>query len=95
MSCEKYGHKYWCVKVKKTISGDGEIYLNADEVQFRPDGSVVFLGYGWNIHTGEKTRADLIVNLALSSGSWIAVYAASCLDGGAVAVQHWKGEVIR
>lgn len=33
------------------------------------------------------------VNLALAPKAWTAVYAASCICGGAVAVEHWKGEV--
>lgn len=31
--------------------------------------------------------------LAISSKNWKAVYAASVLDGAAVFVKHWKGEV--
>ena len=31
----------------------------------------------------------------LAAGKWTAYYAASCLDGSAVAVQHWAGEVER
>lgn len=92
MSCERYGNYYWCVKVKKTVSTDGEIYVHADEVEVK-DGSVIFLGYGWT--DGEKDRQRLQVNLALGPGSWTAIYAASCLDGSAVAVDHWAGEVVR
>ena len=83
MSAEQHGKHYWCVKVPRTISQDGEIYLVADEVEFR-DGGVVFYG------CDEEKRT---LNLALADGAWKSVYAASYLDGHAVAVTHWKGEV--
>jgi hypothetical protein len=35
------------------------------------------------------------INLAIAPGHWTAVFAASCMDGSAVAVHHWKGEVVR
>ena len=90
-----YGQFYWCVKTPKTISQSGEIYVFADEVKFNQDGSVLFLGYRWdtNARPRVKTEEELHVNLALAPKAWTAVYAASCICGGAVAVEHWKGEV--
>ena len=41
------------------------------------------------------TPATPLTVLALAAGKWTAYYAASCLDGSAVAVQHWAGEVER
>ena len=41
------------------------------------------------------TPATPLTVLALAAGKWTAFYAASCLDGSAVAVQHWAGEVER
>jgi hypothetical protein len=79
-----YGRLYWCVKSE--LSEDGEIYLFADEVRFTPTGGVLFVS--------TKDSAEH-VRLALSSGQWSAVYAASCWDGSAVAVEHWQGEVAR
>jgi hypothetical protein len=32
--------------------------------------------------------------LVVPAGSWSGVYAASVLDGSAVAVEHWEGEVV-
>ena len=81
-----YGRFYWCVKTE--LSQSGEIYVFADEVQFTPTGSVLFLGR--RDEPGEDRT-----NLALSVGQWSAIYAASCLDGHAVAVEHWKGEIQR
>jgi hypothetical protein len=97
MSEANYGKKRYCVKVPKTVSKGGEIYLYADEVRFQPDGSVIFLGYFWNTETRPRVKAneELGVNLALAPKSWTAVYAASCLDGSAVAVDIWDGEVVR
>jgi hypothetical protein len=83
MGTDHYGKYYWCVKVKKTISKDGEIYIMADNVVVNNDGSVSFIG------------KDVYPNLILPAGSWLAVYAASLLDGSAVAVEHWAGEVDR
>lgn len=76
-----YGRFYWCVKTE--LSENGEIYIFAAEVIFTPIGGVNFLG------------VEGRVNLALAPGQWSAVYAASCFDGSAVAVEHWKGEVQR
>jgi hypothetical protein len=80
-----YGRYYWCAKTES--SEDGEIYVYADEVRYSPSGGVLFV----------RLRDDGTeqINLALSSGNWSAVFAASCWDGHAVAVEHWKGEVVR
>ena len=82
MGPEKYGQYYWCVKVTKGISESGEIYVHADNISTSDNGAIVFGG-----NTGP--------NLIIPSGKWLAVYAASVLDGSAVAVEHWKGEVVR
>src|SRR5262249_44822656 len=93
-----YGDKYWCVKSK--LSKSGEIYLNADRVEFTPSGGIIFWGGFRPAAKAEdewKTEkpAELIPCLALAAGQWIAVFAASVMDGHAVAVQHWNGEVVR
>ena len=95
--CASYGNKYWCVKVPKTMSKNGEIYVFADDVRFQQDGSVLFMGYGWDtsVRPRVKTREELAVNLALAPKNWTAVYAASCMDGSAIAVEHWAGEIVR
>jgi hypothetical protein len=85
MGCEKYGQYYWCVKTP--LSGSGEIYVHADEARILPDGTL------------SLNRMDdgvvKYVNLAIAPGQWTALYAASVLDGAAVAVEHWEGEVSR
>ena len=80
-----YGEFYWCVKT--ALSEDGEIYVFADEVRHLPTGGILFMAR--RDDGGERT------NLALASGQWTAVFAASCLEGHAVALEHWKGEIIR
>jgi hypothetical protein len=80
-----YGKFYWCVKTD--LSDSGEIYVYADEVRYTPVGSVSFVS--------KRTDGCEITNLALAPGSWTAVFAASCFDGHAVAVEHWEGEVAR
>jgi len=84
----QYGNYYWGVKVLKTVSADGEIYLTADRVETRPDGSLWFLNC-------DNKKPEPVPNLVLPAGKWLAVYAASVLDGAAVAVEHWKGEITR
>ena len=79
-----YGAYYWCVKTD--LAGDGEIYVFADVVRYQ-DGAVLFLRL-----RDDGTEQS---NLALAAGQWTAVFAAGCLDGQAVAVEHWKGEIAR
>lgn len=81
-----YGDYYWCVKT--TLSDDGEMYVFANEVRFLPTGGVLFVAPNCD-GVGERT------NLALAPGNWSAIFAASCWTGHAVAVEHWKGEVVR
>jgi len=82
----KYGKYYWCIKVIPNISPDGEVYLMADRVDTTPDGSIRF------IH--DRDDGTSCINLLLASGKWIAVYAASVLDGSAIAIEYWKGEIV-
>jgi len=79
-----YGRYYWCVK--SDLSEDGEIYVYSDEVRVTPTGGVLF------VSAKDGTEH---VRLALAPGKWSAVYAASVMDGSAVAVERWKGEVER
>jgi hypothetical protein len=89
MSTENYGKSYWCVKVPPNVAPTGEIYLYADRVEITSHGDLVF----WR-EENEK-RKEPSQNFSLASGFWIAFFAASVMDGAAVAVEHWKGEVVR
>lgn len=83
---EQFGRFYWCIKVPVPVSGNGEIYVYADEMEIGSDGSLRAIK---QIDEGHH------YNLVLASGSWLVFYAASLLDGSAVAVEHWEGEIDR
>lgn len=83
-----YGDWYWCIKT--SLSEDGEIYLNADEIEVTPTGALVC----WRLlKTGIIPERHIV--FAAAPGQWQAVYAASVIDGCAVAVDYWAGEVKR
>jgi len=82
----RYGRYYWYVKVPRDVSKDGEIYLMADRVRI-DGGALVFVRH-------REDNPEEHINLVLPAGKWSALYAASVLDGSAVAVEHWAGEVI-
>lgn len=85
MGCDQYGQYYWCVKTP--LSKSGEIYAHADEARVLPDGTLSLV----RLQDGKVKY----INLAIAPGQWTAMYAANVLDGSAVAVQHWDGEVCR
>lgn len=80
-----YGQRYWCVKVATEVSSSGEIYLLGDRVELQ-DGALIIL-------SPDRGDGYRLTNLVLAPGQWRAVYAASHLDGAAVAVEHWDGEL--
>jgi hypothetical protein len=84
----KYGRFYWCAKVSKDVSTDGEIYVMADDVEI-DEGALRFVQY----REENETKTER-VNLLIPPGKWLAVYAASVVDGSAVAVEHWAGEIL-
>lgn len=83
----KYGDRYWCVKVIKDLSKDREIYLHAEKV-ITENGALIFLGKS-------QFNGEFFPVLVISRDCWFAVYAASVVDGAAVAVEYWTGEVSR
>lgn len=96
-----YGKKYFCIKVPSDISVDGEIYLHADRVEVR-DGTLIFWGKYYpdkcdkamgRFPDYENQTSDEMPLLILNKNCWEVYYAASCLDGHAVAVEHWRGEI--
>ena len=76
------GNYYFCIKTDLSEES-GEIYAWAERVRVDPSGSLILLN-----HEGH-------INLAFAPRSWRGIYAASVLDGHAVAVEIWPGEVIR
>jgi hypothetical protein len=89
----RYGSKYWCIK--STASKDGEIYVMADRLEVTDAGALI----AWGGHRAESSDAPSpdvqIPVLVLAAAHWTAAYAASTFDGSAVAVEHWKSEVVR
>ena len=78
------GKRYWCIKTDLSAE-TGEIYAWADEVRIDRGGSLALLHH---------RDGETLVNLMFVPGSWWGIYAASMLDGSAIAVQTWPGEVI-
>lgn len=85
----KYGNFYWCIKTIEALSPNKEIYVMADRIDVTPTGDLLCVG-----HSAKEDRAPVTV-LAIARGQWTAFYAASVMDGSAIAVDHWKGEVVR
>ncbi len=83
-NAENSGRYYWCIKVTDQLSENGEIYAYADAVVTNPDGSLALIS-----HKGDKEQVTLLI----AAGEWLALYAASLMDGSAVSVEHWKGEI--
>ena len=77
------GDYYWCIKTE--LSDNGEIYAYADEIEVK-EGALILLSCYDETHKRHP-------NLVIPAGQWSCIFAASHLDGGAVAVEHWKGEV--
>jgi len=97
-----YGRKYFCVKVPSDISEDQEIYLHADRVEIK-DGALIFYGkyypdkandeLGFYEPDYQNSNGEEMPLLILNRDCWKVYYAASCLDGHAVAVVHWSSEI--
>ena len=76
---EKYGKCYWCIG--SPDAPDGEIYAYADRIEVGHSGELMLI---------RQTEPNLI----LAPGRWRFCYAASVLDGSAVAVEHWTGQIV-
>lgn len=68
--------KYWGVRVNEAISYK-DIMLTADTVEIM-DGNLVF------------KREDGLIVFCVSNTDWLCFYAASCIDGNPVCVEHWE-----
>lgn len=75
----KHGRYYWCVGLKD--EDKTEVLVMADAVDVSPAGALTL---------GNDTNPNLI----FAPGEWSFCYAASTLDGHAVAVDHWPGQVV-
>lgn len=104
MAPHNYGNYYFCIKVSEEVSKDGEIYVHADRIEFR-DGALLFWGRTypdksldekdptnrWSDYDNPDSEEEL--NLILNKDQWKICFRASVLDGAALAVQYWSGEV--
>jgi hypothetical protein len=88
----KYGEWSWCIKTKLSESG---------ETTSTPTASSSLRRNFWTDPSVRKPAPAAAIffqttlqTLALAGGQWTAVFAASCMDGHAVAVDHWNGEVV-
>ena len=72
-----YGNYYWKLRTR-----DSDIWIHADTVEVLPSGALVFLRV-------KKDGSATPQNFIVAPGEWQSVYAASVIDGGAVAVMHW------
>lgn len=94
MSTTDYGRSYWCVKRRDAP----EVYVMADRVEVTPTGALIFWAETTEAKDGSYDRVprnNPFPSLGFAPGEWTAFYAASLLDGSAVAVEHWEGEVVR
>jgi hypothetical protein len=88
---EQLGAYYYCIKVTGDVSEDGEIYAYADRVVVTAAGTLVL----FHVFTPrEQAEEQEEMTLMIPGGKWLAVYAASSLDGSAVAVEHWADEIV-
>jgi hypothetical protein len=74
---EHYGTCYWCIGLSEKMPGASkalnEVYVMGERLEVHPSGTLVVLGH-----------QDQLL-LAFAPGQWRFCYAASCLDGSAVA----------
>ena len=76
----RYGRYYWCVE----MSGGAEVYLHADRLEVTHVGALV----AWCDTPGIDLTQPFQV-FACGVGMWRHFFAASVIDGCAVAVEHW------
>jgi len=86
----RYGRYYWCIK--SPLSESGEIYVHADRIETTGNGALICWGGGGDRDENPEHRHPVMV---IAPGKWSVVYAASLMDGSAIAVEHWEGEVVR
>ncbi|KOV66567.1 hypothetical protein ADL00_17260 [Streptomyces sp. AS58] len=74
----QYGNWYYGIRLDD--GNETEVNVHGDELEFK-DGSLIV----WRI----KDDGTRLVNVAFAPGQWAYLFAASLLDGHAVAVEHW------
>ncbi|HET9326426.1 MAG TPA: hypothetical protein VFQ05_06635 [Candidatus Eisenbacteria bacterium] len=79
-----YGSYYWCAILADTKRT--EVYVMADKAT-TDGGTLTF----WQQREDKPDQPTV----AFAPGKWLAFYAASCMDGHAVAVEHWPGQIAK
>jgi hypothetical protein len=108
MQPQDYGKCYYCSKVTEDVAADGEIYAFADRIETPPSGALALVSLhpdtlspveiaelpppGKQVYM-ESRFSQATRTLLIPADKWLAVYAASVMDGSAVAVQRWTGEL--
>lgn len=88
-----YGRSYWCVGLKDAEAT--EVYLHADEVRIADSGALILESRGNRSPDGRPdTSKPLEPYVAFAPGEWSFLYAASVMDGHAVSVQSWPGQIV-
>lgn len=77
MAASDHGRYYWCVETDVDV-----IWLFADDAEVTYNGDLLFL------KKYEDDWEKSTVNFAFPNGKWIRFFAASVIDGGAVALEH-------
>lgn len=81
-NAHNYGSYYWCIAL--TDDAGTEVYVNADSVTVE-NGALICWQYKENEHNHPT--------LAFAEGEWKFFFAASVMDGHAIAVNHWPGQI--
>jgi len=75
---------YWCVAMTKEDNKIEEIYLYADSLDLT-NGNIMFF----------QLKEDMNIPIfCIPNGNWEYFYAASCIDGRPVHVEHWDSKNI-
>ncbi len=84
----RYGEFYWCVALADEPTT--EVYLHADAVEVTASGSLLCKRWA-RVNDDERIEQVMV---AFAAGEWRFFYAASVLDGAAVSVAHWPGQIL-
>lgn len=76
----RYGNYYWAIRTG--VLGSGHVFAFADRIEVTPNGDLVL----WR--NGEYGEYREIQNMSFAKGHWVAFYAASVIDGRAVAAEY-------
>lgn len=79
-----YGRSYWWIK----LTNGQEMGAYADRVEITDAGTLILYG-------SPQLMGAKFVNLALASGEWQFIYAATPDDGLPLSIKHWQKRKVR